>query len=297
MKLGYPCINQSIECTANSTFRLASYSRERFFSTVQNNLDCLQEILEWNVEKGFLFFRIGSPLIPFASHPICKIDWIKHFKKQLKEIGEYIKKHKMRISMHPDQFVLINAKDKKIVHNSVKELEYHCKLLDAMGLDSSAKVMIHVGGVYGDKEESIKRFIQNYKKLPAFVKNRFVIENDDRSYTLKDCLMIHKKTKIPIVFDQFHHECKNNGEPVKKAMKLAQSTWRKKDGLLIVHYSDPKKNGRIGSHSEHIDLTRFKKFIQETKNIDFDIMLEIKDKEKSALKAIEILKKLKYFKC
>ena len=296
MKLGYPCINRSIACTANSTFRLKSYSRERFLSTVQNNLDCLQEILEWNVEKGFFFFRIGSPLVPFASHPVCKIDWVKHFKRQLKEIGNYIKKHKMRISMHPDQFVLINAKDKKIVEKSVKELEYHCKLLDAMGLDSTAKVMIHVGGVYGEKEKSIARFISNYKKLPEFVKNRFVIENDDRSYSLKDCLGISKKTKIPIVFDQFHHECKNKGEPVKKAMKLAQNTWKKKDGLLIVHYSDPKKNARIGSHSEHIDLVRFKKFIKETKNIDYDLMLEIKDKEKSALKAIKILKKLKYFK-
>ncbi|MBW2974037.1 UV DNA damage repair endonuclease UvsE [Candidatus Woesearchaeota archaeon] len=296
MKLGYPCINRSIECTANSTFRLASYSRERFLSTVQNNLDCLQEILEWNVEKGFLFFRIGSPLVPFASHPVCKIDWVKHFKKQLKSIGDYIKKHQMRISMHPDQFVLINAKDNKIVKNSFKELEYHCKLLDAMELDSTAKVMIHVGGMYGEKEKSIERFIQNYKKLPAFVKNRFVVENDDRSYSLKDCLKINKRTKIPIVFDKFHHECKNNGESVKKAMKLAQSTWKKKDGLLIVHYSDQKKNARIGTHSEHIDLKQFKKFIQETKNIDFDLMLEIKDKEKSALKAIEILKKLKYYK-
>jgi len=291
MKLGYPCINRSIECTANSTFRLASYSRERFLSTVQNNLDCLQEILEWNVEKGFLFFRIGSPLIPFASHPICKIDWVKHFKKQLKEIGEYIKKHQMRISMHPDQFVLINAKDKRIVENSIKELEYHCKLLDAMGLDSTAKVMIHVGGVYGDKEKSIERFIQNYKKLPAFVKKRFVIENDDRCYSLKDCLYINKKLKIPIVFDKFHHECKNNGESIKKAMTQAKRTWKKKDGLLLVHYSDQKKGARKGSHSEHINPKKFKKFITITKNIDYDLMLEIKDKEKSALKALDLIKR------
>lgn len=291
MKLGYPCINRSIDCTANSTFRLASYSRERFLETVQKNLDCLKEILEWNAEKGFFFFRIGSPLIPFASHPVCKIEWVKHFKKQFKEIGSYIKKNKMRISMHPDQFVLINAKDEKIVKNSIKELEYHCKLLDAMGLDSTAKVMIHVGGVYGDKEKSIERFIQNYKKLSAFVKKRFVIENDDRCYSLKDCLNINKKLKIPIVFDKFHHECKNNGESIKKAMAFAKRTWSKKDGLLIVHYSDQKMGARIGSHSEHIDVKEFKKFIKETKKFDFDLMLEIKDKEKSALEAIKILKR------
>ena len=53
MKIGYPCINNSIECTANSTFRLKSYSKERLIETVQKNLDCLQEILEWNKEHNF----------------------------------------------------------------------------------------------------------------------------------------------------------------------------------------------------------------------------------------------------
>lgn len=291
MKIGYPCINRSIDCTANSTFRLASYSRERFLETVQNNLECLKEILEWNVEKGFFFFRIGSPLIPFASHPVCKIDWVKHFKKQFKKIGSYIKKNKIRISMHPDQFIILNALKKDIVKRSIQELEYHCKLLDAMGLDSTAKVMIHVGGVYGDKEESIKRFIQNYKKLPAFVKKRFVIENDDRCYSLKDCLEIHKKTSIPVVFDTFHHECLNNKESVKKGILLAKKTWKKQDGILIVHYSDQKAGARKGSHSEHINLKKFKKFITTTKNIDYDLMLEIKDKEKSALKALSLIKR------
>lgn len=294
MKLGYPCINRSIGCTANTTFRLKSYSRERFLSTVQNNIDCLQMILEWNIERGFFFFRIGSPLIPFASHPVCKIDWMKHFREQLKSVGDFIKRNKIRISMHPDQFVLINAKDRKILENSIKELEYHCKLLDAMGLDSTAKVMIHVGGVYGDKEESIARFIYNYRKLPLFVKKRFVIENDERSYSLKDSLRIHKKIDVPVVFDKFHHECNNNGESVKKGLMLAKRTWKKKDGLIMVHYSDQKKDARKGSHSEHIDLKQFKKFLHETKGIDFDLMLEIKDKEKSALEAIDLLKKFKY---
>jgi UV DNA damage endonuclease len=197
--------------------------------------------------------------------------------------------------MHPDQFVLINAKDKRIVENSKKELEYHCKLLDAMGLDSTAKVMIHVGGVYGDKEESIARFIGNFNKLPAFVKKRFVIENDERCYSLKDCLMLSKKINVPVVFDKFHHECKNNGESVKKGLLLAKKTWKRKDGLIMVHYSDQKKNARKGSHSEHIDLKQFRKFIAQTRDIDFDLMLEIKDKEKSALKAVGSLKKFKYF--
>lgn len=284
MKLGYPCINTSIGCTANSTFRLASYSRQRFLETVQHNLDCLKKILEWNVEHEFYFFRIGSPLIPFASHPVCKVDWISHFKQQFKRIGSYIKKNKIRISMHPDQFTLINSIDVKILERSIEELKYHCRVLDALGLDLTAKVQIHIGGVYGDKKKSMQRFVERYKKLPAFIKKRLVIENDHLSYSLKDCLEISKQINIPVLFDAYHHECLNNKEPVKNAMQKAKKTWKKKDGTFMVDYSTGKI-GKKGSHADHIDITGFKKFIHETKGIDFDIMLEIKDKEKSAIEA------------
>jgi UV DNA damage endonuclease len=288
MKIGYACINNRLNCTSNSTFRLKSYSKERLIDSVQNNLDCLRRILEFNIKNKLMFFRIGSQLVPFASHPICRYNWKKHFKKQFEEIGEYIKKHRIRISMHPDQFVLINAKKKRIVKNSIKEMDYHCSVLDLMKLDSTAKVQIHVGGVYGEKEKSIKRFISNYNKLPKKIKKRFIIENDHLSYSLKDCLEINKKTNIPVVFDSYHHECLNNGESFRKAVTAAKKTWKKKDGNLIVHYSS--EGERRGSHAQHINIKKFKEFIKETKGLDFDIMFEIKDKEKSALKAKEVLK-------
>lgn len=292
MKIGYPCINRSIGCTPNTTFRLASYSRKRLLETVQNNLDCLQKTLEWNKERGLYFFRIGSPLVPFASHPICKVDWASHFSPQFKKIGDYIKRNNMRISMHPDQFTLINSLDTRIFERSIEELLYHCKVLDALGLDSTAKVQIHVGGVYGNKRKSMHRFVMRYKKLPATIKKRLVVENDHLSYSLKDCLEINSKTGIPVVFDTYHHECLNNKEQIRSAIQKARKTWKKKDGILLVDYSIGKK-GKKGSHAEHIDINRFKKFIQKTKGLNFDIMLEIKDKEKSALKAAKILKQMK----
>jgi len=288
MRLGYPCINRSIGCTANSTFRLKNYSEDNLIEKVSNNLNCLQRILEFNIKDNLLFFRISSDLVPFASHPVCRYDWAKHFKKKFKEIGNYINKHKIRVSMHPDQFVLINAKDKDIVRRSIKELDYHCSVLDVLGLDTSAKVQIHVGGVYGEKDESIQRFIDNYKKLSKKIRKRLVIENDYRSYSLKDCILINKKINIPIIFDNYHHECLNNGESVREAIIKAKKTWKKKDGRLIVDYSS--QGAKRGVHSISINIPLFKKFLKETKGLDFDIMLEIKDKEKSALKAIKCLK-------
>jgi len=290
MKIGYPCINRGIGCTTNSTFRLANYSKERLIKAVTNNIDCLQKILVYNVKHDLLFFRISSDIIPFASHPICKFKWEQYFEKDFANVGEFIKKNKFRISMHPDQFILINAKDKKIVTRSVKELAYHCTVLDLMGLDNTAKVQIHIGGVYGDKEASIERFIKEYKKLPEIIKKRLAIENDHNRYSFQDCLRVYQKTKIPIIFDSFHHECLNNGETMRDALLLASKTWKKTDGVLMVDYSSQEKNKVTGAHAQTIDICHFKKFLQNITGIECDIMLEIKDKEKSAHKARQILK-------
>lgn len=289
MKIGYPCVNLSLKCTSNATFRLNSYTTEKLIRTIARNLNCLQKMLIFNVDHKLLFFRIGSSIIPFASHPICDFDWQTYFKKELKNIGQYIKNNNIRISMHPDQFILINALDKKILARSIAELQYHCDLLDIMGLDATAKVQIHVGGIYDDKSKSIERFIKHYRGLPVSIKKRLVIENDDHLYSVQDCLYIHKKTGIPVLFDNFHHQCFNHGESVKDALKLCIATWRKKDGIAIIDFSSQQPNKRKGAHANHLNTQQFKKFLAATKDLNFDILFEIKDKEKSALKAKEII--------
>ncbi|MDP3182294.1 MAG: UV DNA damage repair endonuclease UvsE [Desulfobaccales bacterium] len=191
MEIGYPCINRSLKCKGNHTFRLNSYSAERLLETVKINLECLLQILEFNVSHNLLFFRISSNLVPFASHPICTFNWQDFFKDDFKKIGSFIKSHDLRISLHPDQFVLINSLKEKVLDSSLKELVYHAEILDLLQLDSSAKIQIHAGGIYGNKKESLERFISNYHKLDESIKKRLVIENDDTNYSLKDCLFIH----------------------------------------------------------------------------------------------------------
>jgi UV DNA damage endonuclease len=290
MKIGYPCINRGIGCTSNSTFRLASYSEERLVQKVENNLNCLVKILQYNVSKGFYFFRISSDLVPFASHPICTYDWVGHFRSQFKKVGEFIGEHNIRISMHPDQFVIINALKDDVVERSVSELEYHCTVLDTMGLDSTAKIQIHLGGVYGDKGSAMDRFIERYHSLSKSLKSRLAIENDDRSYSLKDCLSVQEKIRIPVIFDAFHHQCLNNGETLRQGLELSASTWKESDGIPMVDFSSQQRGQRSGSHAKTLNTAMFKKFLHETRGLDFDLMLEIKDKETSALKALKILK-------
>ena len=289
MKIGYPCINRGIGCSSNSTFRLASYTEERLVQKVENNLNCLYKILHYNVENGFYFFRISSDLVPFGSHPVCTFDWAGHFRGQFIKVGEFIKEHKIRISMHPDQFVIINALKEDVVERSVRELAYHCTVLDNMGLDITAKIQIHLGGVYGDKGSAIYRFIENYNSLSKSLKSRLVIENDDRSYSLEDCLSVHEKIGIPVIFDTFHHQCLNNGETLRQGLEISASTWKGSDGIPMVDYSSQQRGQRSGAHAKSLSVADFKRFLQVSRGLDFDLMLEIKDKEISALKAVKIL--------
>lgn len=285
VKIGYPCINRSIECQGNSTFRLKSYSEDRLLETVANNLECLRRMIEYNIENRLLFFRISSGLVPFASHEVCRTDWVAPFSRSFAEIGETIRRADIRISMHPDQFVLINALRPAVVDAGIRELVYHARVLDALGLGTDAKLQIHVGGVYGDKEASMARFIERYHRLPDPVRTRLVIENDDRSFTVRDCIRIHESTGIPVLFDWFHHELNNEGDTGEEAIKMATATWGETDGVPMMDYSSQAMGERNGKHTESIDLRKFGKFLRALGQHDADIMLEIKDKEKSAIRA------------
>lgn len=290
MKIGYPCINRTLQCKGNRTFRLRSYSDERMEQTIQNNLDCLFQILRFNLDHNILFFRISSDLIPFASHPICKFPWQRMFQHFFKEIGEFITQNNMRISMHPDQFIILNTPREDVFQRSVAEIAYHVSILDLMKLDTTSKIQLHVGGVYNDKSTSIKRFIERFKSLDFSIKKRLVIENDEKSYSIQNCLQIHDRTGIPIVFDYFHHTLLNNQKPLAQVLSSCKQTWMEKDGIPMVDYSSQKPNGIRGAHADHLNRSHFTRFLQEVKSYNCDLMLEIKDKERSAIQALKLLK-------
>jgi UV DNA damage endonuclease len=164
-----------------------------------------------------------------------------------------------------------------------------------MKLNKTAKIQLHVGGAYGNKKESLIRFVENFKKLDNKIKKRLVVENDDKIFSFEDCLFLYDKIKIPLLFDVFHHGSLKKEEPLKNILEKQNKTWNTYDGIPMLDYSSQKPGFQSGSHAETIDLKDFKKFLKQSNSYDFDIMLEIKDKENSALKALEIVKKDKRF--
>ena len=189
--------------------------------------------------------------------------------------------------MHPDQFVILNSPNNEVVEKGIREINYQSSLLNAMKLDNTAKIQIHVGGTHDDKISSSDRFIKNYNTLLSEeVRSRMAIENDDYRFCLNDCLKIHDKTNVPVLLDVFHHECKNDGLSVRDAISSADHTWEKNsNGVLMIDYSNQEPNFRKGKHANTLDVIKFKNFLSSTIDYRYDLMLEIKDKEKNATKA------------
>ncbi len=287
MRIGYPCTNRTLGCRGARALRLSSFSLERLDEAVESNLHCLETMLHFNAEHGIRFFRITSDLIPFASHPEIAPPWRHLYARALADAGPVVQHLGVRMSMHPGQYTVLNSPDEKVLKNTMRDLVYHVGVLDEMDLDRTAKVQIHLGGVYGDREASLARFIARARLLPETIRRRLVIENDERSFGLADCLRAAEAVRLPVVLDVYHHRLKNGGESLSEALAAAAETWSIVDGPPIVDYSSPLPDGRFGQHAETLDAEDFSGFLRESAACDFDLMLEIQDKELSALRAVE----------
>lgn len=293
MKIGYACIPLTIPYTTNRSYRLSTYTNEKASKVISSNLNDLLEILKYNALNNIELFRISSDIIPLASHPEFDLDWITEFKDILTTIGCFIKNNNLRVSMHPGQYTILNSPRKEVTEKSIADLKFHADFLDSLGIDSSHKLILHVGGIYNDKESAIERFISTYNSLPKNIKARLIIENDERCFCFDDIFYISTKTGSPVIFDNLHQKCylKRNLSDLetKEILVKAASTWS--DCTPKIHYSQQAKDKKIGSHSPTIRVREFMDYynlIAET-NLDIDIMLEVKDKNLSVLKVNNII--------
>lgn len=287
-RIGYACQNLDISSNAYKTIRVANFNDVKVREIIKHNLRVLEETIDYNIENGIRLFRVTSSLIPFASNKkIMRLDWQNEFKNEFRRIKEKILNNDIRISMHPGQYVVLNSPNENTVSRSIEELNYHLQVIQSLGGNKTSKMIIHIGGVFKDKTKSIHRFIDIVNnRLTADIKEHLVIENDDKLYNIEDVLYISSMTRLPVVFDNLHNEI--NQGPSKydnrTILNKVQSTWKKEDGRLKIHYSQQAENKRIGAHTYTIEASKFLEFFNPLKDLEFDIMLEVKDKNRSAVK-------------
>ncbi|MGD9972725.1 MAG: UV DNA damage repair endonuclease UvsE [Desulfatirhabdiaceae bacterium] len=224
----------------------------------RNNAQNLQLALETVHRLGIGAFRIMSPLFPRMTHP--DVGYVLNELPDGEAIGRILGAvrifaglHDIRLSFHPDQFVVLSSPHPQVVANSIRELAYHGELAEAVGADV---INIHAGGVYGDKRLALQRLCQTFPDLPPSVRIRLTLENDDISYTVRDLLPVCEKLGIPLVYDVHHHRCNPDDLSVAEATRLAGETWQKMGREPYCHLSSPKAGwgGKDPKpHADYID--------------------------------------------
>lgn len=292
--VGFACIPLGLSGPApNRTCRLSNATDGRLRALIAANVAALENCVSYVAALELGLFRISSDLVPFGSHPVNRVPWRRLWGADLARIGRRARAAGVRLSMHPGQYTLLNSPSEAVTAAAVDDLVYQANVLEALEQPVSAKLVVHVGGVYGDRAAALKRFAREHRRLPAMVKERLVIENDERCYGAEDVLWVGEALGIPVVFDRFHHRVHSRGDDsgVRRLLQRARATWRARDGRQKVHFSSQQTGGRPGAHGYSIDPDEFRSFLEETRGLGpLDIMIEAKGKEEAALVAARLVR-------
>ena len=296
IELGYACINLSLQkdkknkvtCNRSMIKRTFAVKGTEYASELArlNTRDILP-ILEWNHRHDVKVFRMTSCLFPWASEYMLEdLPDFEEISKNLKAAGDYAKEKGIRLSFHPGPFNILASTKEKVINSAIVDLSIHGKIMDLMGMPRShwAKINIHIGASYGDRESALTRWVENFQRLPDSVKTRLTVENDDKAslFSTKDLYEgIYKRVPVPIVFDYHHHRFRNDGESEDECHAMACETWG--DVRPCFHYSESASEKedspkRANAHSDYV----YDKINDYGR--DFDVVIEAKAKELALMK-------------
>jgi UV DNA damage endonuclease len=272
------------------------------------SLAYLRDVFVYLSRQDIRMYRLASDLAPYVTHPDMPRfhHQIEECWEELAVVGTMADELGLRLSFHLPLVCILNAEDERVAAQSRRQTEVHASILDHMGLGPEAVVVTHVGGVYGDKDKALARFVERYEGLPSAVQPRLALENDDKRFSVADISWVHRQTGLSLVFDYLHHLNHNpQGMEVGEALETCLQSWP--TGVTPkVHFSSPrtavrllerrspsgkKTNLRLRAprphqHADFIDPFQFSLFIEEARRHglhDFDVMLEAKAKDLALL--------------
>lgn len=286
--LGYACICTELrekDIFSSRTVRLETFKKKGLDYVKElalQNLRDLLTILKWNKENDIYFMRMSSDMFPFASHHEhgYSIDFAKEL---LEEIGNYAKDNKIRLTMHPGQYNVLSSPDENIIKRTILDLAHHANIMDTMGIDQNGVMIIHGGGVYGNKKTALERLENNINNLPENIRKRLVLENCEMSYSIEDLLPISERLLIPIVIDMHHDDINPSSKNVYSYFKRVFRIWKLRGIKPKMHISNSVPgitlSDSITARRKHSDFIYHIHEEVYMLNFDIDIMLECKMKE------------------
>lgn len=258
----------------------------------------IPKMLRWNDKYGIKFLRLSSEMFPFASHDVYGYKLAPFASEALAEAGRVAAELGHRLTTHPGQFTQLGSPRKEVITAAVRDLEYHTELLSLLKLppqeDRDAVMILHMGGIFGDKAATLDRFRENYSALHQSIKDRLVLENDDVCYSVHDLLPICEELNIPMVLDFHHHNIIFDADKIREGthdiMNLYErirATWTRKGITQKMHYSEPTPAAITGrqrrKHNPRVATL-------PPCAPDMDLMIEAKDKEQAVFELMRTFK-------
>lgn len=186
------------------TVRLATIRAggpETLLNVSRDNIRDLVKTIEWNGRHAIGLMRVSSDLCPFASHN--EVGWsVDLLSGDFAVARQRVKEWGGRLTMHPGQYTQLGSPKESVVTAAKRDLEVHASILDLLGAED-AVIVIHGGGVYGDRAAALQRLEEEIETLPPSVRNKLVLENDEISWSAEELLPLCKRLGVPLVFD-FH---------------------------------------------------------------------------------------------
>lgn len=289
IRYGFACKTVGLPGAAQSSLTLSRASRDNLLSVSRNNLGALETMLHYCHRQSLALMRVSSDIIPLASHEAVHFDWQTELRSELESLAALAHQSGVRLSMHPGQYTVLNSPRPDVVRKAVADLAYHAAFLDALQAGPECRIILHLGGGYGDRESALQRLRSNLAALPASILQRLALENDERIYTIEDVLAVCRDFDLPAVFDIFHHEL--NPPPhgdTQYWLDRAGETWNSHSGRQKIHYSQQLAGGKPGMHSLAIAMHPFMQLHGLLEERALDVMLEVKDKNLSAIKCANL---------
>jgi UV DNA damage endonuclease len=259
----------------------------------------LNKLFDYLAEEDIRMYRMASGIAPYATHPDMPQfhGQVAECSSELASLGAKAIALRLRLSLHPSQYIVLNALDEGVVERSVADIELQAAILEAMELDDRAVVVLHVGGVYGDRPAALARFAERFENLSPVAQRRLVLENDDSRFGVRDVLWLHQSVGIRVVFDAHHFTCYNpDGLEIADAARQCLATWSTWDAVPKVHFASPRtdwgfRHGSAGNgrspnwraHAEFIDPFSFIHFYRPLAELAPDVMIEAKAKDVALL--------------
>lgn len=247
---------------------LKNFNLEKVKEAALFNLDYTLDCIKFCLKNNYIY-RVSSSVIPYPDLWNWRED--KDILQKLEIIKEY--SSKIRLIIHPDQFVVLNSDSEKVIENSLKILESQVQFAKFAGI---SELVLHIG-----KKDGIDKFIKTYNTLDDYTKSILVLENC-HYYRATEVLELCEKMDISMVLDVHHARVtKDENYNIEKIKK----TWKNKKPLA--HISSGKDSIDDKSHSDYISDEDIKKYIWLFK--DFDVEIEAKKKEKALKKAVDAI--------